>query len=281
MNSIIIKNLDVTCPPGMVPATTDSGGRCRLTAEFYLQPELQGEQSAAPMDFAPLCREIRDGFCQMRAQSIEACLEELTHRILLAYARVDHVSLTLKLCEGLAGISLDYAGVRVERGWHRAFLGVGSNLGDRHENIQAAAELINQSGLSRVESISKIYETEPQGYLDQGRFLNCAFEIKTLLSPTDLIRLLLDIEERLKRERKIHLGPRTIDLDLLFYDDLISDHETAVIPHPRLHQRRFVLTPLCDIAPYVLHPILKERCNRIAEKLDTDEPEPKLWPGKA
>ena len=160
---------------------------------------------------------------------------------------------------------------------HMTYLGVGANLGDRVKNIRAAMDFIDETSHSRVTKISKIYETKPYGYLDQDNFLNCVFETQTLLTPEDLIHFLLDIETRLKRERKIPLGPRTIDLDILFYDDIVCSSEELVIPHPRLHERKFVLVPLCDIVPNYVHPVLNKECYRIAETLDTAEEEPKEY----
>lgn len=166
---------------------------------------------------------------------------------------------------------------RIIHNMHRAYVGVGSNLGDRLENIKGAVKLINESKSTKVCRVSKVYETEPFGYADQGLFLNCVFEVDTLLPPRELVRSLLDIEHTLKRERKIPMGPRTIDLDVLFYDDIITSYEDAVIPHPRLHERKFVLKPLCDLAPYYVHPLLNDRCDRIAENLQSTESEPILW----
>jgi|GEM_PF-122514 len=157
---------------------------------------------------------------------------------------------------------------------HVAYLGVGANLGDRIKNIRAAMDRINAADHSRVTGISRIYETKPFGYLDQDNFLNCVIQLETSLTPEELIRFLLGIETELKRERKIPLGPRTIDLDILFYDNIICSGEELTIPHPRLHERKFVLVPLCDIVPHHVHPVLKIECRRIAEALSSDEEEP-------
>jgi dihydroneopterin aldolase / 2-amino-4-hydroxy-6-hydroxymethyldihydropteridine diphosphokinase len=162
---------------------------------------------------------------------------------------------------------------------HIAYLGVGSNIGDRMGNIRRAEDHINSSETSRVTGISKIYETEPYGYVKQDNFLNCSFQIATLLDPVSLMRFLLGIEDKLKRERIIHWGPRTIDLDILFYDDRISLLKEVILPHPRLHERKFVLKPLCDIAPDFIHPIIKKSCIWLLESLGDEESDPVEWSG--
>lgn len=279
MDKLVIKNLEVYGFHGVEPETDKSGEKYIISAELKLNLKEAGDTDRLEntVHLVKICNEISDIFTQNKHKLIERSAEELATYILLHYPIVNHVSMSIKKPWVPAGMNIDYAGIKIEREWHTVYLGVGSNLGDRMGNIKAAADFINESGLSRVTRISKIYETEPYGYIDQDMFLNCAFEIQTLLTPRTLVRLLLDIEHKLKRERKIHLGPRTIDLDVLFYDNLITSFEEAVIPHPRLHERRFVLKPLCDIAPYHMHPILNERCYRIEEALDTDEAEPKQW----
>jgi dihydroneopterin aldolase/2-amino-4-hydroxy-6-hydroxymethyldihydropteridine diphosphokinase len=165
------------------------------------------------------------------------------------------------------GKPIKYVAVEVDRSWHKAYIGVGANLGDKEENIKEAIEKVNLSGLAQVIKVANMYETKPVGYLEQDDFLNTVLEIKTLLDPRDLIKLLLKIEKDLKRERVIKWGPRTIDLDILLYDDLVTDFEEVIIPHPRMHERMFVLKPLSDIAPYLMHPVLNKRIYQLVEEL--------------
>ena len=169
------------------------------------------------------------------------------------------------------------SGKNSERTESIAYIGVGSNIGDRYKNILSAEKEINKTNSSNIIQISKIYETEPVGYLDQDYFLNCVFKVTTILSPEDLLRSLLKIEIILKRKRIIHWGPRTIDLDILFFDNIIISSENLIIPHPRLHERMFVLKPLCDLAPDFIHPIEKKSCLEIAEKLESSQTVPAQW----
>ncbi|HLT20603.1 MAG TPA: 2-amino-4-hydroxy-6-hydroxymethyldihydropteridine diphosphokinase [Thermomicrobiales bacterium] len=136
----------------------------------------------------------------------------------------------------------------------RAYIALGSNLGGRLENLRQALQHLAPA--LKITRVSPVYETGPVGYLDQPRFLNAVAEGETELEPLDLLRAMQAVEERLGRERSFPNAPRTIDLDLLFYDDRVLDHADLTLPHPRLHERHFVLVPLADIAPDLLHPRL-------------------------
>ncbi len=145
------------------------------------------------------------------------------------------------------------------------YLGVGSNLGNREENLKRAKQLLSAHPLIRFVQESKVYETEPVGGLPQGKFLNAVWHVKTKLAPRELLSVLLDVEKSLGRVKKMRNEPRTIDLDILFYDDLIMHDPDLVIPHPRIQERWFVLKPLWDLAADLIHPVLKKS---VCELLD-------------
>lgn len=131
----------------------------------------------------------------------------------------------------------------------RAFVGFGTNMGDREYNIRLALESLDLVPNTRVVSSSKIYETKPWGYLNQPDFLNGVIEVETSLSPAALLGALLGIEAAMGRIREIKNGPRVIDLDLLMYDDIKLSTDELVLPHPRMMERAFVLKPLIDLMP--------------------------------
>lgn len=148
-----------------------------------------------------------------------------------------------------------------------AYIGVGSNLGNRLKNILSAKNLLENTDNIEFLKISSIIETEPVGGPRQGRFLNAVFEINTELSPEELLETLNDLEAKLGRKRTVKWGPRSIDLDILFYGDMIIDTVDLKIPHPLLHERRFVLEPLNELNPELEHPIYKEKIKDILKKV--------------
>ncbi|MCX7950361.1 MAG: 2-amino-4-hydroxy-6-hydroxymethyldihydropteridine diphosphokinase [Clostridiales bacterium] len=137
---------------------------------------------------------------------------------------------------------------------NKVYIAFGSNIGDRYEIVKKALELIEKNDMKIIKK-SKIYETEPYGYLEQPPFINGAILVETELSCRDVLKKLLDIEKQLGRERIIRWGPRTIDLDIIFYNNEIYDEEDLKVPHPDMHNRDFVLKPICDINPNFIHPI--------------------------
>ncbi|AGB40474.1 2-amino-4-hydroxy-6-hydroxymethyldihydropteridine pyrophosphokinase [Halobacteroides halobius DSM 5150] len=127
------------------------------------------------------------------------------------------------------------------------YLGLGTNKGDREANLKQAIELINNFNNSELKEISAVYETEPWGYTQQDDFLNLCVRVQTKLGPHELLTKCQQVEKELKRERKIKWGPRTIDVDILVYDDLKLNDEELILPHPRMQERAFVLVPLSDL----------------------------------
>ncbi|MCH7517497.1 MAG: 2-amino-4-hydroxy-6-hydroxymethyldihydropteridine diphosphokinase [Candidatus Dadabacteria bacterium] len=147
----------------------------------------------------------------------------------------------------------------------RVFIGIGSNLGDTIGNCKIALDEIEN--FAEIVRISSLYETEPVGNEDQPNFINSVVEINTDLSPHELLTHLKSIEDKLGRVRGEKWGPRVIDLDIIFYDDLVMKDDDLIIPHPRAHLRRFVLEPICEIAPDFIHPELETSILELLEKL--------------
>jgi 2-amino-4-hydroxy-6-hydroxymethyldihydropteridine diphosphokinase len=145
------------------------------------------------------------------------------------------------------------------------YLSLGSNLGDREANLRAAIQ--NLEELGHVAATSSFYETEPVDIKDQPWFLNCAVKLETELMPKQLMKAVLALEERMGRRRKQAKGPRTIDLDILLFGNSMIESKELVVPHPRMHERRFVLEPMAEIAGDARHPGLKKTVRELRHGL--------------
>jgi len=148
------------------------------------------------------------------------------------------------------------------------FLSLGTNLGDRAANLRSAVSALAPA--MRVMRESSIYETAPWGFEDQSHFLNMVVEAETDLAPLDLLKYLKTLETELGRTPTFRYGPRLIDLDILFYDELILQKPELTIPHPRLHERAFVLVPLADLAPNFIHPVLQKTIQQLLDNINRE-----------
>ena len=145
------------------------------------------------------------------------------------------------------------------------YLSLGSNVGDREIQLRDALRRLVANG--RVVAVSSFYETEPVEFTDQAWFLNCAVGLETTETPEHLMMALLQIEQQMGRRRIQKKGPRAIDIDILLFDEAIVDSPALTIPHPAMHQRRFVLEPLAEIAPEAQHPVLKKTIQELLDGL--------------
>jgi 2-amino-4-hydroxy-6-hydroxymethyldihydropteridine diphosphokinase len=151
-----------------------------------------------------------------------------------------------------------------------AYLSLGSNLDDRAVNLNIA--ITGLAELGRVEIASSLYETEPVGFAAQPWFLNCAVKLSTEKMPKQLLSGVLDLERQMGRRRLEKKGPRIIDIDILLFGNSIIDTKELVVPHPAMHQRRFVLEPLVEIAPEIRHPVFKRTVRELRDALPPGQP---------
>ena len=151
-----------------------------------------------------------------------------------------------------------------------AYIGLGSNLNDRMANLNKAIELIEQDSRISVLKRSSVYQTEPVGIKDQPLFLNMVLEVETEFSPFDLLHFLQEIERKMGRKKGKRWGPRNIDLDLLLYDEQIINNAELTLPHAQMHLRKFVLTPLAEIAKDKIHPLNKKTISELLKNMKED-----------
>ncbi len=151
----------------------------------------------------------------------------------------------------------------------RFFLGLGSNLGDRMDNLERGLRILGER--IKLIKVSSIYETEPWGVVEQSSFLNCVVEGETSASPEGMLRILKGAEERVGRRPTFEWGPRVFDADLLFYGNRIVNLPQLTVPHPRIQERAFVLVPMAEIAPDLVHPLMGMSMEAMAERVEGRE----------
>jgi len=261
MDQLIIKDLVIFGHHGVFQEEKKMGQKfiIDLIIDLDLQVACETDNLESAINYAQLSHELTGVFQRDNYDLIERAAEVLSQYILAQYPSVKQVDLTLKKPWAPVLLELAYPAVRIVRARHSAYIAIGSNLGDKASHIEQALTLINQSNHTKILRQSSLIETDPVGYDDQDTFLNGMIMVSTTLTPKKLMQWLMSIEAELKRERLVKWGPRTIDLDIIYYDDYVTDDSDIVLPHPRMHERAFVLEPLAEIAPYAVHPLYKKR----------------------
>lgn len=268
MDKIHIKNLEVFARHGVFPEENVLGQKFVVSAVLYTSTREAGraDDLAKSIHYGEVSRFITEFMEQNTFQLLETAAERLAEELLLNTERLEKICLEIKKPWAPVGLPLETVSVEIERGWHTAYIALGSNLGDKEANLRLGVEGLRSTRGCRVEAVSDFLVTAPYGGVEQDDFLNGAMKIRTLLTPHELLERLHEIEQEAKRERVVRWGPRTLDLDILLYDDLILDEEDLHIPHIEMYKRDFVLKPLCQIAPYARHPVY----NRTAAELLAD-----------
>lgn len=260
MDCIRIRNLEVFGHHGVYREENKLGQKFIVCADLYMDTKTAGlsddiEQS---VNYGEVCKLIDKHMREKTFYLIEAAAEDLAKAILLKFDRIEKVELEVKKPWAPIGLPIEEVSVKIERKWHDAYIGLGSNMGDKWDNINEALKKMSLDDDIKVIEVSTLIETRPYGYEEQDDFLNGAVHITTLYSPAELLKCLSEFENLAGRKREIHWGPRTLDLDILFYDDIILDTRELTIPHFDMINRDFVLKPLNEIAPWLRHPVLNK-----------------------
>lgn len=269
MDSIEIRDLELYCHHGVFKEENVLGQKFLVTLVLYMDTRSAGKTDDLnkSINYAEVAQFVKREMEQKNFRLLEAVAERLARQILLHFSRIQRVSVEIKKPWAPILLPLDTVSVCIERGWTTAYLSLGSNMGDREQYIKDAVEALRGEPAIRDVRISDLMETDPYGYTDQPPFLNAAVELQTLEDPQQLLRICQKIEEMGKRERTIHWGPRTIDLDILLFGTEVVQTESLMIPHREMHKRCFVLEPLAQIAPWVQHPVLGQRVVTLLENL--------------
>lgn len=269
LDCITIQDLEVFGHHGVLKEENVLGQKFLVTIKMFTDTSESGQTDSLEksIDYATVSHKVQDFMKNHTFQLIETVAEKLARELLLDFSLIQEIEITVKKPWAPVLLPLDTVAVSIKRKRHLAYLSVGSNMGDCEGNLnQAVKELEKCKEISNVKA-SKWIKTKPYGYLEQDDFLNGAVAIETVYSPFELLDFLHQIEKNGKRERTIHWGPRTIDLDIVLFDDMIVETEELTIPHKEMHLREFVLKPLSELAPWAIHPVFKKTVTEMLSEL--------------
>jgi dihydroneopterin aldolase/2-amino-4-hydroxy-6-hydroxymethyldihydropteridine diphosphokinase len=257
MDQIKIQGLQVFANHGVYPEENVLGQKFVINATLYTNTRQAGltDQLELSINYGEVSQHITRFLKDHTFKLLERAAELLARELLLTYPLLQKIDLEIQKPWAPVGLPLDTVSVAISRSWHTAYIALGSNMGDSKAYLDQAVLALNEQPDCKVIKVSDYIITAPYGGVEQADFLNGALELRTLLTPEELLELLHRIEQQANRERLIHWGPRTLDLDILMYDDQIIDTPDLHIPHIEMHLRDFVLIPMAQIVPYVRHPL--------------------------
>jgi len=268
-DQIKITDLEVFANHGVFPEENKLGQKFLISAVLYTDTRKAGKTDdlTASIHYGEVSAFITKYMKEHTYQLLERVAETLAEEMLKSISRLCKIDLEIKKPWAPVGLPLKTVSVKISREWHTTYIALGSNIGDSETYLNEAVEKIGQIPTCTVEKVSSYLVTEPYGVTDQPDFLNACLKMRTLLYPEELLKELNRIEKEAGRERIIHWGPRTLDLDILLYDDIVLEEDDLCIPHVEMHKRSFVLEPLAEIAPYKRHPVYGKTVREMLEEI--------------
>ena len=269
MDKIEIRDLEIFANHGVFPEETALGQKFVVSAIMYTETRPAGltDDLSASINYGEVSHMITDFLQKNTYKLLEAAVENLAEMLLLSLPLLKKITLRIEKPWAPVGLPLKTVAVEITRGWHTAYIAFGSNMGDKKKYLDDAIQGLRDMNEIVVEKVSEYLVTEPYGGVAQDEFLNGALKVRTLLSPDELLDRLHVLEQAADRKRIIHWGPRTLDLDILFYDNEIIDTEVLHVPHIDMENRDFVLIPMAEIAPYYRHPVLNKTIHQLLNEL--------------
>ncbi len=268
-DTIVINNLEIFANHGVFSEEKTLGQKFIVSAELYtdFNKSVLTDDISLSVDYSSVCNDICTFMHDNTFNLIETAAARTAEMLLEKYPLLSGIKIEVKKPWAPIGLHVEYTSVILEKHWHNVYISLGSNIGDKLAYLNNAVEKLNLSDGCVVEKVSDFIITKPYGNVGQDDFLNGALLLKTYLDPYSLLEKLHEIENQANRKRTVHWGPRTLDLDIILYDDLIISSETLTIPHPDMHNRRFVLEPVAQICPYARNPVLNKTVSELLKSV--------------
>lgn len=259
MDKINIVDLEVFSKHGVMKEENILGQKFLVSAEIYVDSRKAGKEDdlTYSVNYAQICHMIKKIMDENTFKLIETAAEKISETLLINFDKILKLTIEVKKPWAPILLPLDYVSVCIERSWHTVYLSLGSNMGSREKYLSDAISAIRSSALCKEIKASDFIETKPVGGVEQNDFINCCVELKTLMTPHELLEFTSATELKANRKRTVHWGPRTLDIDIILFDDLIMSDSTLTIPHIEMANREFVLKPLCQLNPYAINPVLR------------------------
>lgn len=269
MDEIKIEDLEIYAYHGVFEEEKKQGQAFLISAVLSLDLRKAGKNDdlALSVHYGEVCQRISACFTEKSFDLIEAAAEYTAQDILLHFPGIQRIVIEVKKPHAPIGLPFRNVSVSIERGWKKAYLGMGSNLGNKEAQIAEAIRKIKEDPNIREVRCSSLQMTKPYGNVEQEDFLNGVLEIQTLYTPYELLKILQRMELEAGRERLIHWGPRTLDLDILFFEGFLSDDPHLTVPHPDMQNRGFVLEPLYELCPYYVNQALGKSVKVMLQEL--------------
>ena len=269
MDIIEIKNLEIFANHGVFPEENVLGQKFVVSAKLYTSTRKAGltDELTASIHYGEVSQMITKFTKEHTYKLLETLAENLCQMLLHEFPLMNTITLRIEKPWAPVGLPLETVSVKIGRFWHTAYIALGSNLGDKQAHLDNAVRELEKNESCQVKKVSSYLVTEPYGGVEQDDFLNACLELRTLLDPQELLDELHRVEQLAHRERLIHWGPRTLDLDILLYDDEVFETDTLIVPHVEMQLRDFVLRPMAEIAPNLRHPVLKKTMTELLRAL--------------
>lgn len=269
MDYITITGLKIFAHHGVLPEEKRDGQDFFVSARLYydMSRAARTDEMTDGVHYGEICQFITTFLQENTYNLLEKAVGETLKALLVAFPLLDKVEMELSKPGAPIPLPFENVSVTETRFWNKVYLSIGSNMGDKEKYLENAVQALLDDPYMKDVRTSRWIETKPYGGVEQDDFLNGAIELKTLLSPSELLQRLHEIESKAGRERMVRWGPRTLDLDILFYENTIINTENLTIPHIDMQNRRFVLQPLCELAAAYRHPVLNKTIYQLLQEL--------------